>query len=158
MIRVNHVNREILKLLKDSGCVEVLAGLESMHQPILNSISKGTKVDDNYKITRLCKEVGIKLKALLIIGLPGENLESIYSLYKYLYYEKPDDFDLTIYTPYPNSPIWDKPEKYDITIDFDNADSWYKGKEGEYTSAVSTSALTKQEIIAWRDVLEKEFK
>jgi len=37
-------------------------------------------------------------------------------------------------------------------------DSWYKGKPGFYKSTVSTSHLSSEEIISFRNEIEKRFK
>jgi len=156
LVRANLVNEELLKRMRKSGCVEILAGLESMDQDILNGINKGTTVEQNYEVTRLARKAGLRFKALLMIGLPGESHESVEKIREYLEKMQPDDFDLTIYTPYPKSLIWEFPEMFDIKIDYEKL-GWYKGRIGEYRCAVSTSKLRSDEIVRLRDEIEKEF-
>ena len=69
-----------------------------------------------------------------------------------------DDIDVTIYTPYPGSLIYEDKEKFDITFKDDYGHAWYKGKPGFYRSLVSTSSLTSAEILKIRDELEVKYK
>lgn len=157
LVRVNLVNRETLQMMKDSGCVSILAGIESLDFDILNAVDKRITPEQSYEVTKTAKEIGLNFKALLMLGLPGESRKSVEEMRKYLRDAKPDDFDISIYTPYPKSIIWDYPEMFDIQFK-KSGFRWYKGKVGQYTSTVSTSQLRTDEILALRDELETEFK
>lgn len=62
-------DRQLLKLMKKVGFVEVFIGLESGNQHDLELYNKHTTVEDNYTIMRLLKEYGITP----IIGFIGFN-------------------------------------------------------------------------------------
>ena len=57
--RVNTVNLEIARLMKESGCISVYYGLESGSQEILDNMSKKTKLEQIYEAIRLTREQGI---------------------------------------------------------------------------------------------------
>lgn len=157
--RANIASREAFQVMAESGCKEVGVGIESGSQKILDTINKCTTVEQNRNVIKLAKECGIRIKVFIIVGLPGETRETIAETEKFLEETQPDDLDVTIYCPYPNTPIVNNPEMYDIK--FNNNDlrkAWFKGHPGEYSSIVSTNALSAEEIVAARERIEKRFK
>jgi len=76
-LRVDRIDRELLFLLKKSGCYRISLGVESGNQSILNRINKGTKVEDIKKAFKIANEVGIDTVAFCIIGLPDETEETM---------------------------------------------------------------------------------
>lgn len=159
-IRADLFDVKLAEAMKEAGCVEVGCGVESGSQSILNNIHKGTTVYQNTEARRICKEKGIRFKAFLILGLPGEDVESVNATRAWLRRNEPDDFDVTVFTPYPGSPVWEKPERYDIRFDKGAireslySESYYKGPPKSW---VSTKALSAEQIIRLRDEIEDEF-
>jgi len=159
-IRSNLFDAELAQAMKEAGCVEVGCGVESGSQRILNIIGKGTTVEQNTEARKICAMLGIRFKAFTIVGLPGEDEESVAETREWLRKNEPDDFDLTINTPYPSSPQWEHPEKYDLFFNkelmrktlYDG--SFYKGSPKAF---VSTSGLSAERIVQVRDEIEDEF-
>lgn len=73
----NHGGKNYLQFMYDHGLRELLIGVESGSQKILDNIHKGTTVAQNAQVVRWCDEVGIRCKLSLIIGLPGETQETL---------------------------------------------------------------------------------
>jgi len=144
--------------LRESGCVEVGIGIESGSQRILDIVNKGTKVEKNMEIVKLCRSLGLRVKGFCMVGLPGENRESIRQTADFLREADLDDIDVTIHTPYPGSLIYENRGKFDIAFEDDYGHAWYKGRPGSYRSLVSTSSLTSAEILKIRDELEARYK
>ena len=55
---------------------------------------------------RLIKKAGIRVKGLLMMGLPGETEASISRSKDYVFSLPIDDFNLAKFTPFPGSPIY----------------------------------------------------
>ncbi len=157
-IRSDTVDRDILKKMHESGCVEVGVGIESGSARILSIANKGETVRKNMEAIKLCHSQGIRVKGFFIVGLPGEDKDSIRETMEFLEEADLDDMDITIYTPYPGSYIYKNKEKFDIKFKDDYDHAWYKGKPGSYKSLVSTSAFTSEEILAIRNSIEAEYK
>ncbi len=157
-IRSDTVDRDILNKMRDSGCVEVGIGVESGSQRILDIVNKGETVKKNMDAIKLCHSQGIRVKAFFIIGLPGEDRESVRQTREFLDEADLDDLDITIYTPYPGSLIYKNKEDFDIRFKDDYSHAWYKGKPGTYKSLASTSALSSDEIVRLRDEIEAKYK
>ncbi len=73
--RVNTVDREMLQIMKESGCWEIFYGIESGNQDILNIIKKGITLEQVKKVVKLTQDVGIEVRGLFMLGLPGETPE-----------------------------------------------------------------------------------
>ncbi|MCM8761240.1 MAG: B12-binding domain-containing radical SAM protein, partial [Candidatus Omnitrophica bacterium] len=157
-IRSDTVDREVISAMRDSGCVEVGVGIESGSQRILDIVNKGESVKKNMDAIKLCHDFGIRVKGFFIIGLPGENRQSINETTAFLEEADLDDIDVTIYTPYPGSLIYKDKESFDIDFKDDYEHAWFKGRPGEYRSLVSTSGLTSEQIVQIRDDLEAKYK
>jgi radical SAM superfamily enzyme YgiQ (UPF0313 family) len=72
-----HGGKEYLQFMYDHGLREVLIGVESGAQRILDNIHKETTVEQNAAVLQWCDEVGIRCKLSFIIGLPGETKETL---------------------------------------------------------------------------------
>ncbi len=81
--RIDSVNAEILKRMKERGCDVILYGFESITQDILNSYSKGTSKNDVVNAINLTKDAGIKVGGLFIIGAPEETKETLKNLVEF---------------------------------------------------------------------------
>lgn len=158
MTRTNLATREDLQMLKDTGCAELAIGVESadpfIHETI---IKKGTTVTQDTEFVRTCKSIGLRVKTYLIIGLPSETHETIERTARWIEQEKPDNYDVSIFTPYPGSHIYDHREQYDIHWDEDNLKRiWYSGEAQYGECAVSTSHLTAGDILLHKKEMEKK--
>ncbi|HSV50235.1 MAG TPA: radical SAM protein [Candidatus Acidoferrales bacterium] len=74
-VRVDSLNYDILKKMKQSGCEQITLAIESGNQRVLDEvIKKKTKLPYILEIVRYCKELKIPANAFYVIGFPGENL------------------------------------------------------------------------------------
>jgi radical SAM superfamily enzyme YgiQ (UPF0313 family) len=55
----------------------------------------------------MIKQANIRVKGLLMMGLPGESEASVKRSMEYVYSLPIDDFNLTKFTPFPGSPIYE---------------------------------------------------
>ncbi len=75
--RVNVMNEELLKLMKEGGCIDIGYGFESGSQKMLNSMQKDATVEQAVKAVELTRKYGINVSGSLMVGAPGENAETI---------------------------------------------------------------------------------
>jgi anaerobic magnesium-protoporphyrin IX monomethyl ester cyclase len=83
-LRANLVDKEILTLMKQAGCIFVNYGFESGSQKMLDSMNKRVTVDDNYRAVRLTYEAGILVNSAMIINLPGETEDDMLATIAFL--------------------------------------------------------------------------
>jgi radical SAM superfamily enzyme YgiQ (UPF0313 family) len=150
---------EYLKLMKDAGLVEVLAGVESADNQIKKNIFKGTTIEQDTQALEWCKDLGIKFKASLILGLPGETMESMNKTRDWILKNKPDRADLNTLIPLPGTPIMEENKGYDIYwTEKVSEEKWYKGSREHLDVIVGTSHLTPQQISDFHDKTIQEMK
>lgn len=151
---------EMAKILVDAGCKIVCWGAESGHQKILDIIGKGTTVEMNYEMTNKILNHGMKAVAFCMIGLPGENKETIADTEKFIatFANNPDfTFDYTIFYPFQKTYIRENIKKYDLKIHLNDSIGYYKGKNGISECCVSTSSLTREDILKAKNRICKKY-
>jgi len=155
-IRADRCSKDLLCTMADAGCVQVLCGVESGSQAILDNINKGTTVRQNTDVLQWAREAGVSFKALVIMGLPGETEETMEETKVWILENQPERLDIVTYLPFPGTPITDNPGTYDITWDeAPPEDWWYKGPREANKCLVSTSALSAERIAEKRlEILE----
>ncbi|MBL7197159.1 MAG: radical SAM protein [Candidatus Omnitrophica bacterium] len=78
LARIDHLDEDKLKLLKETGCVELRLGLESGDDYIRNDIfKKGIKTELIRETIRLIQKYKISIVGYFIIGAPGETKETL---------------------------------------------------------------------------------
>ncbi len=135
--------------------------MESGSDEILKTIQKKSTVADNTRARNLCRQYGIRFKAFAMVGHPGETRETAYATRDWLVANSPDEFNLSLYTPYLGTPVFDTPSKFDLQFDklnYSQAEYFYRGKPGEYQSHTRTSALSGEELAQLRDEIETEVR
>ncbi len=75
--RVDSVSFELLKKMKEAGCWQVDYGIESGNQDVLNKMRKGITLKQSEQAVKWTKKAGIKARAFIVIGMPGETKQSI---------------------------------------------------------------------------------
>jgi len=144
--------------LSAMGVVDVGIGIESGSDYILKKNMKGNTVDINTIAVRNLQEVGVRAKAFLIVGLPGENEDTVKETARWIETAQPDDIGVSMFQPLPGSDIFKHPEKYDIEFKYNGNPMWYRGTPGEYKPMTRTKDLSTDRIIELRDQLEGNYK
>lgn len=165
-------NHEQAKAMYRAGFRWILTGFESGSPRILSNINKRATRDENTKCVEIAKSSGLKVKALMSLGHPGESLDTIADTESWLLENKPDEFDVTIITPYPGSPYYDDAVEeegvwvytcpqtgdklYAKEVDYFQTADYYKGDpNGGYQSYVWTKDLDASALVSGRDRLER---
>lgn len=148
--------KAFMGMMYEHGCREVLVGVESGDQRILDVIHKGTTVEQNTIVRQWCREIGIRFKASVILGLPGEDRASMEATLRWVLENRPDRVNICTYIPFPGTPISkgaeleriseygrDAVHAYDIKMEIDTAlldgDYFYAGSRDKLQVVTSTS-------------------
>ena len=126
--RYDIMDREILEILKSSGCLSVTFGLESGDPEILKKANKKISVQQVRKINGLCRQAQIDFQAAAMFGNVGEDRDTLFKTIK-LMMETNDGNSLrnmiTICQPFPKSQLYlYAQEKGMFKDDFDFAEKW----------------------------------
>ena len=117
--RVDRLSLDLLRSMKEAGCISMSLGIESGSKAILRRVHKGFRAETALQAVSMAKEAGIRVKTSWIVGLPGtwdEQLESI----DLMQAMKPNHIDVFLLTIYPGTPLWHRAEEFGITIDRDD--------------------------------------
>lgn len=108
LARVDNVDLELLKELKNSGCIEIKYGVESGSQKMLDLMNKKITVSEIKNAFNLTKDVGINAKALIMHGFPKEDINTTKETIALLEELKMciSRVGLTYFTYLPGSPIY----------------------------------------------------
>ena len=156
----------------------LLVGFEAGSARILQNINKRATRDDNTRCMEIATRHGLKVKALMSLGHPGEDQQTVSDLHDWLVEVRPADFDCTIITTYPGTPYYDEavphdslPGVYTYTqpktgdrlhaydVDFSEVAEYYKGDpDGGYQAYVFTDGLSTKELVAGRDWVERSVR
>ena len=157
-VHARNFDDEMARMLADAGCVEIGYGAEHAHQRILDNVNKKTTVQANYDVITTAHRHGIRVKSFLMVGLPGEDHETLAALEEFVATSGVDDFDLGIYYPYRGTHIRDHIEQYDLQIeDLDGTLGFYKGKQGKAECCVRTSQLSSDQIRRAKNTLYRKY-
>jgi anaerobic magnesium-protoporphyrin IX monomethyl ester cyclase len=103
--RVDKVSRKLLAKMSKAGCQQVFFGVESGCQQILDAVNKKTSIKQNEKAIKLAKDTGLFVTISVIIGYPGETLDTLKQTLDFIRKVKPDDAYLCVATPYPGTEL-----------------------------------------------------
>jgi anaerobic magnesium-protoporphyrin IX monomethyl ester cyclase len=153
----------------------ILVGFESGHERILTNIHKQSSLQDNTRCVAIAKRHGLKVKALMSLGHPGESDDTVRATRDWLLVTRPDDFDATVITTYPGTPYFDEAVQtapdvwtytfqrtgdrlHSLAVDYRQVAEYYKGIPGSYRAFVYTDSLNPEDLVKQRDWLEGDVR
>ncbi|MFH2058471.1 MAG: radical SAM protein [Pseudomonadota bacterium] len=114
-LRVQFIDDEIAKLMRDSGCKGVYLGIESGSDTILKNMNKMATSSQFRKGVSFLKRYGIRSIAAFIIGFPGETESTIKETIEFIETSGIDFYTLKEFYYMPHTPIYKNREKYKLT-------------------------------------------
>ena len=106
--RVDMLTKELLKKMKEAGCVSVWSGVESGSQQVLDAMKKGISPELTTQVFEWIREAGLKTVPNVILGFPSETKETAWQTIKFIEKISPDDVGFyNVATPFPGTPLYD---------------------------------------------------
>ncbi|MCL5279313.1 MAG: B12-binding domain-containing radical SAM protein [Planctomycetes bacterium] len=106
-VRAEHVDPELLVLMKDAGCWMISLGIETGDPDLLAQHRQNADLDWMSRTIRAIHKAGIRVKGLFMIGLPGETEQSFRRTMDYVFSLPIDDLNVAKFTPFPGSPLYE---------------------------------------------------
>ena len=106
--RADLVDREILAGLKDSGCFRIWYGAESGSQKVLDSMQKGTRVEQVREVSRITQELGMQSGFFILLGYPEETTADIRMTIDFLKETRPDVVGISVAFPIKGTPFYER--------------------------------------------------
>jgi radical SAM superfamily enzyme YgiQ (UPF0313 family) len=108
-VRLDTLTPDVLKLAKDSGCRELRISIETASDEVRNKVvHKNLSISNIYSVADQCKDLGIRLSAFYVVGIPGETVTDIKNTLK-LATKLQNDYGIihrySICTPFPGTDL-----------------------------------------------------
>ena len=153
-LRANTVSENLLKNLKEAGCIQVDVGVESGSQRILNILNKNITTEQARNAFKLFKKYKLNTCATFMIGNPTETLDDI-EMTRALAKEINADYtQFFITTPYPGTKLYEDVMKSTSKINIDNL---HHGG-AELTSYIKSEIPPKKLIMLQKELNEEFLK
>jgi len=103
-----HMDRELMRRMKESGCYQVTISPESGSPRVLKEIihKPGTR-EDALNVSAWCKEFDLELEADFVIGFPGETWDDIRQTTNFAEELDADAVKFAVATPFPGTELFE---------------------------------------------------
>ncbi|MGA9584784.1 MAG: radical SAM protein [Terracidiphilus sp.] len=104
-------DEELLDMLRDAGCAEVLIGFESTSFSAVDGIEqranwKAKRVDSYLDAIRKIQDRGVRVNGCFILGLDGTGPESFDAIWEFARQSDLYDVQITVQTAFPGTPLY----------------------------------------------------
>lgn len=118
LARPDHINEDVARILKSTGCNYIDIGVESFQQSILDDIHKDLKVEECLEAVSVLRKYNINFKLNILLGSsPLETKETIRYNLKVIKKIKPYAVMFSICNPFPGTEFWDMAKNNHWLID-----------------------------------------
>jgi len=101
------LQEDTIEALAQSGAETVWVGAESGSQKILDTMDKGTTIEEINKATKLLKKNNIRVAFFLQFGYPGETKEDINKTVEMVLNLMPDEIGISVSYPLPGTKFYE---------------------------------------------------
>jgi len=102
---------ELLRLMKEAGCAQILIGLESPTPEGLDGLEhksnwKRRQLDGTRRAIAAIQDAGITVNGCFVLGLDGTDFSSFDSVFDFVNETGLYEVQITVMTPFPNAPLY----------------------------------------------------
>lgn len=105
--RVDGISRDILEKAKQSGCEQIMYGIETGDERELEYIRKEASLYQAESAVKFTKEAGITARTNFMLGFPVSDRHSIRNTINFAKKLNPDIVRFFAVSPLPNTELWD---------------------------------------------------
>ncbi len=151
-VNKNLLDKELLEKAREAGFYIIFYGVESGNQVVLDTIKKGTTIDEIKRAFKLTHDAGLKTIAAFMVGNVGDTPETIHDSIELAKEIKPSVFGFSIATPLPGT------EFFSIA----NENKWIHSgdlkKWSQFIAVSRNDKMTAGEITYLRDKADREVR
>jgi anaerobic magnesium-protoporphyrin IX monomethyl ester cyclase len=154
LTRADCVDKELLKALKDSGCIIIAFGIETGSRRILEKLNKGIAYEQIRTAFKMVEEAGIRTVGGFTVGNPTETREDIYQTVNLIKSVKIDFVKANILIPYPGSFLYKEMLKSGLL----EHDYWRQMTIDGFVSTrppLANNIIPKTELIRLRNMINR---
>jgi len=149
-----NVPYKTLKVLKENGLRLLLVGYESGNQQILHNIKKGMRIEVAKQFTADCHKLGVKIHGTFIVGLPGEDQNTLKETIAFAKEINPHTIQVSLAAPYPGTFLYNQAVK-EGWLDIENAE--LIDEHGVQIAPLHYPHLSHQEIFDSVETIYRQF-
>ena len=154
-LSIKSIDRELLQLMKASGCTSVCLAVESGSERIRNQVyRKGLSTEKIEQVFQWCREEGIPTIGYFLVGAPGET-RADFEESKALMARLPLSLVTAgIFTPYPQTELYDECKAKGWLLESSAED---EDRVELYSSLLKTPDFTPEDVAGWQKELYLSF-
>ncbi|HWS49036.1 MAG TPA: radical SAM protein [Candidatus Methanoperedens sp.] len=105
--KASTLNEDLIKLMSESGCVQIDFGVERGSNQALIDIQKGISVEMVKNIFELCHKHNIRTFANFLVNLPNETKKDLKDIEEFAEILNSEINSFNVFSPYPGTEIYD---------------------------------------------------
>jgi radical SAM superfamily enzyme YgiQ (UPF0313 family) len=143
------MDRELLELMRETGCEYVGLAIETGNQRILKDVIKGKPIDFEYakEMVQIAKSLGIYVAANFIIGFPTETWDEIRETLRFAEDLQSDYVRIFSAIPLQKTRLWELCEKEGV---FKQGYDHYNMKSGWSSGLIETDEFSANDLTVLR--------
>ncbi len=154
-LSIKTIDRELVQLMKTSGCTSACLAVESGSERIRNIVyGKNLMTKKIFEVFSWFKEAGIPTVGYFLVGAPGEKRQDFEETKRLLAKLPMSLVTVGIFTPYPGTELYDECKKNGWLLEdsFENRD-----RVELFSAALSTPDFGPKEVQRWKKELYFSF-
>ena len=106
--RVDTLDRDLLGKMKKAGCHMLSFGVESGSETMLRRMRKGITPEESFRAIRLAREMGMDCNASIVLGIPGETVETMRETLDFILRANPTYALFFRLVPFPGTELYEE--------------------------------------------------
>lgn len=161
-VSIKTIDRQVMEAIKEAGCQEMPLPIESGSERIRNEVIKKRLPEEKiFKAIELCNEFDIETIGLFVLGMPGEDHESVLENLEFVRKLKGnhavDFISMAFATPFPGTALFEQCVREKL-IDEETISSLVNGTIQTFDKPViNLPTLSKQELLDFRKAMMTQF-
>ena len=154
-VRIDHLDKDLLRLMRKAGCHSLGFGIESGNQSILDRANKNLDLKKVRQVLSNAHNEGITTYGFFILGLIGETPATIRQTINFAKELPLDRAWFNILIPFPGTEVFDLFIRNQCLEDlnWDEIDS----STGMITTGIEYESLTADDLVRWQRKAVREF-
>ncbi len=153
-VRAN-LSLDAMRKMKEAGCRLIIVGYESGSQEILDSVSKGTTVEQNMEFAERAGKAGLLVHGCFMAGNPGETPETLEETFRMAVKLAPDTAQFFPVMVYPGTALYRR-YREEGRLKTENYRRWVT-PEGLHNCIVDLPQLPAEVLVQWCNQARKRF-
>jgi radical SAM superfamily enzyme YgiQ (UPF0313 family) len=147
--RVNCVDEELLRVMKEAGCWQLSFGVESGVQRLVDHINKKISLEQVERVFKMAHRIGIETRAFFMLGLPTESYEDSLQTIAFAKRLKTYWAQFTVTIPYPGTALFEMAKKSGTlkSYNWEHYNSWSSWSDEQHELVHVPEGRTSTELL-----------